>query len=605
MANNKITTTALDFDTIKSSLKSYLQGQSQFTDYDFDGSGLSILLDVLAYNTHYNALYTNLAVNEAFLDSASKRASVVSRSKELGYVPYSSTAATATVTVVITVPSSYGSNVLSLAPQSLFSTSVEGTPFSFFNLDTILAYRNGNTFTYENVIIKEGTYLNYQYTASPNATYIIPNTNVDLSTVRVNVQANAQTSVYETFIRSEDLINLSPTAPAYFIKELSDMTYEIQFGDDLFGKSVAVGSLINIDYLVCNATLPNGASRFTYAGSLPSGASANVITSVKAIGGTFPETIDSIKWNAPRYFAAQNRCVTAEDYKTVIRSRYPNIQSINVWGGEQNIPPSYGDVFVSIKPISGTALSASEKDLILKDIIGPRQIMTVHPKMVDPTYLDVEMAVSFYYDANRTTRSATDIIGLVRQSIMNYNDTTLSQFEGIMRMSQLTRVIDSSEQSIVNSIVTFRVHRHIDVVYNQATNYIVYLANPVYNSGTSEESILSSGFSVLNINQTCYIDDLPTEGTPVGVLRLFYFLNSKKTVLKNVGTIDYDTGLITIKDVIITNVEGDALILFIKTQSDDITSSRNQIVSIDETKLTITPITNTSSDTYKFASGRN
>lgn len=605
MANKRITTTALDFDDIKTSLKTYLQGQSQFSDYDFEGSGLSILLDVLAYNTHYNALYTNLAVNEAFLDSASKRASVVSKAKELGYVPHSSIAATAIVNLTINVPAGYIGNVLSLNRGAVFNTTVEGTTYSFTTVDTRLAYRQANSFVFNNVVIKEGIPLQYKFTVGVDTRYIIPNPNVDLSTLKVQVQENSQTSNFTTYVRSDNILTLDGTSLAYFVKEIDGPLYEIEFGDGVLGKALDNGNLITIDYIACNASLPNNAGSFRYNDTLPANGSQTTVTVSKAYGGVFLEDIESIKWNAPRSFAAQNRCITTEDFKTIITTKYPSVDSVNVWGGETNIPPSYGDVFVSIKPADGIVLSEAEKSYVLTEIIGKRRVVTLHPKLVDPAYINLELNVSFYYDPARTTKTTSDLATIVQQVIVDYNNSVLEKFDGVFRYSQLSGLIDSSEQSITNNIITFKAHRPFDVVYNQAVQYQINFANPIYNSGLPEESVLSTGLNVLNTTNTCYIDDVPTAGTSTGVLRLFYYLNGVKTAVKNIGTVDYATGILKVNDLIITSVEGNTPEFIIKTQSNDVTSSRNHIVTIAEDMLTITPIINTTADDYKFASSRN
>lgn len=605
--NKKITTTELDFDKIKNSLKTYLQGQDQFTDYDFEGSGLTLLLDVLAYNTHYNALYTNLAINEAFLDSASKRASVVSKAKELGYTPFSASAATAVVDITFNAENAeVAPNTLELSRYAPFSTTSNGTTFVFYTTESRLATKVNDKYTFNDVQIKEGSYLTYRFPVIGSIDkFVLPNTKVDLSTLRVRVQDNSQSSTYTTFTRSDTLLNIDSNSTVYFVKEIDNGLYELEFGNDVIGKALSAGNVVVVDYISTSAGLANNAKGFTFSGSLISGMTAAVTTTTAAYGGGDAETIDSIKWNAPRHFATQNRCVTVDDYRTIIQSNYPNVDSINVWGGEQNVPPSYGDVFISIKPATGNVLSAAEQTTIINQVIGNRRIVTVHPKLVDPAYLNMAMDVSFYYNPTDTTLTSADLTTQVRATILDYNNTYLQKFGGVFKFSQLTRLIDGTNPAIVNSIVTFKVRRPIPIVYNEATQYTVNLSNPIYNSGVPEESILSTGFTALNTNYTCYIDDVPTQGSNVGTLRMFYILNSQKTFVRNVGTVNYATGTITISDIIITNVEQDSLEFVIKTQSNDVASSRNQIVQIREDLLNITPIINTSADNYQFAASRN
>ena len=605
--NKKIVTSELDFDKIKLSLKTYLQGQDQFTDYDFEGSGLTMLLDVLAYNTHYNALYTNLAINEAFLDSASKRSSVVSKAKELGYTPFSATAATATVNVTFNAENAEAApSTLELARYSPFSATSNGITFVFYTTESRLATKVNNTYTFTDVEVKEGSYLTYRFNVIDGVnTFVLPNGKVDLSTLRVRVQDNAQSSIYTTFTRSDTLLTVDSNSNVYFVKEIAGGLYELEFGNDIVGKALSSGNVVMVDYMSTSAALANNTRGFTFSGSLPSGMTAAVTTTVAAFGGGDAETIDSIKWNAPRQFATQNRCVTVDDYKTIIQANYPNIDSINVWGGEQNIPPSYGDVFISIKPASGIVLSAAEQDIIINDVIGNRRIVTVHPKLVNPTYLDMEMNVSFYYNPNDTTQTSADLTTKVRDTIIDYNNTALQKFGGVFKYSQLTRLIDNTNTAITNCIVTFKLRRAVDVIFNEAAEYAINLGNPIYNSGSPEESILSTGFAALNTEYTCYIDDVPTEGSNIGALRMFYFLDGVKREVRKVGTVNYATGTIDVTNVIITGIEQDNLEFVIKTQSNDVVSARNQIVQISESLLNITPIINTSADNYQFATSRN
>lgn len=605
MANKRIQTTELDFDGIKQNLKTYLQGQEQFSDYDFEGSGLSILLDVLAYNTHYNALYQNLAINEAFLDSASKRSSVVSKAKELGYVPQSAKSATAVVNVVMINNQINAPQTLEIPRFTPFNTTINDQQFVFYTVDSHLAYRQDNQYVFSNITLKEGEQLVYRFTVENGSEFALPNPGVDISTLRVTVQENAESSTYETYTHSSTLLNIDGTSLVYFVKELDNNFHQIEFGNGVVGKKLEVGNIVTVEYIVCNEDRPNGASTFQYNGGLATNTQAFVTTDTPAFGGSAPEDVDNIKWNAPRTFAAQNRCVTLDDYKTIVYSLYPNARSINVWGGEQNVPPSYGDVFISIKPESSETLSDGEKEFLLNEVIGPRRIVTVRPKLVDPQYLDIELNVSFYYNNQNTNRQAGDIAALIRQTIEAYNEQELNKFGGILKYSALSRQIDQSEPSITSSITTLRLHREIQPRFNTLSQYVVDIGNPIYNSGVPEDSIISTGINVLNIAQIAYIDDIPTEGNSIGQLRLFYYESGRKVVIRNVGTVNYNTGLITINDLIITGIPQDSFKLVIKPQSNDVVSVRNQIASIAPQLVTITPVVDKTADNYSFTSSRN
>lgn len=604
--SRKISTTELDFDKIKQNFKTYLQGQEQFSDYDFEGSSLSILLDVLAYNTHYNALYTNLAINEAFLDSASKRDSVVSKAKEIGYTPRSAQSATAVVDLLlinnqIDAPQSY-----ELPRYTPFRTKVNDTEYVFFTTETFIAYRDNNQYVFGGITLREGVQATHRYTASAsNTSFLIPNPGVDTSTIRVTVQESLQSSTSKTYTLSSSLLNLDGDSTVFFIKETAGELFQVEFGNGIVGKALEPGNVVTVEYIISSADAPNGARTFTYNGAFASSTTYYTTTVTPAFGGAASESVESIKWNAPRAYAAQNRCVTLDDYRSIIYSLYPNAQSINVWGGEQNNPPSYGDVYIAVRPSAGEVLSDGEKEYILNDVIGPRKMVTMHPKFVDPTYLYVELDVSFYYNPNETVRSANDLTATVRNAIIQYGQNNLDKFGGILKYSTLSREIDLAEDSIKSSITTVKIHREITPIYNQTAQYIVDIGNPIYNSGVPEESIISSGFNVINIPQTVYLDDMPVEGRDNGTMRLYYMVGNEKIIVREVGTVVYSKGIVTLNGLVVTGLTDSTFKLIIKPQSNDVVSTRNQIVSIAPNFLTIRPVIDTAADQYSFTSSRN
>lgn len=396
MANKKISTAELDFDQIKTNLKAFMQGQTEFQDYDFEGSAMSVLLDVLAYNTHYNALYTNLAVNESFLDSATKRNSVVSRAKEIGYVPGSAKCSYATVNITVSATTSTPV-ALTLPAYSPFTSTIDDVQYTFYTLEDTTAVLSGNTYTFTGVTIKEGVPLSYKYVVTENQKYVLPNKDVDLSTVTVRVQENQTSSSFETFINNEDIVTLTSTDPAFFVKEIENEYYELEFGNGVIGKALSTGNVVNINYFVSNKGAANGARSFVYQGSTLLGGIVSVITTMEATGGVDKEGIDTIRYNAPRAYSAQNRAVTVNDYRSTILSKYDEADSVNVWGGEDNVPPVYGKVFISIKPKSTETLSAGQKDFILNNIIKPRNVVTITPEFVDPEYIYLAVSTTAYY----------------------------------------------------------------------------------------------------------------------------------------------------------------------------------------------------------------
>lgn len=603
MANNKIQTTDLDFDGIKASLKNFLSGQQKFSDYDFEGSALSIILDVLAYNTHFNALYLNLATNEAFLDSASKRDSVVSKAKELGYVPNSIESAKATVNIVLSgnVGPSY-----TIPKYTQFKSKVGDKEFSFYTTTTYNAERLSGFYTYEGVELTQGTLLDYSFEADGLTTsFTLPNTNVDLSSLVVVVQETPEASGFETYLKSDNVLEANGSSLIYFVKEVAGGRHQIEFGNGVVGKALEAGNIVTVTYMVSAGDAANSAKSFTFAAS-PSGLSPYVSTTAAAFGGAPAEDIEDIKWNAPRAFVAQNRCVTVEDFKTVVNSEYPHAASINVWGGEDNNPPTYGNVYIAVKPEGAERLSEGEKDYLLNTIIKPRCTLTIHPKIVDPEYLYVEPQVAFYYAPTETNKTDAQLTESVRDAIVTYNDNTLAKFGGVLKGSVLSRIVDTTDECIKSSVTTLLLKYKLKPVYDRTSSYEIKLGNPIYNSGVAEQSVTSTGLSILEHNGTVYFEDEPTAGSSVGKLRLYYLVQNKKTYLPKIyGTIDYDTGKITIVGIIILGIVGTDLEFIIKPQSSDVAGAHNRIVTIVLKSGAVVPVVDQIADKYRFTSARN
>jgi len=614
MANKNITVAELDFDAIKSNIKTFLRAQSTFADYDFEGAGLSVLLDILAYNTHYNALYTNLAVNESFLDSASKRSSVVSRAKEIGYIPHSATGATATVNIVVSGTTSSPAT-LTLPAYSSFSTTIDGANYTFYNTEAIVTSRVGSTYTFTGVQIKEGTPLTFKYTVADGVQYILPNANVDLYTLKVRVQENASSSNFETFVNQEDIINLDGTSAVYFVKEIEGQLYELEFGNDTIGKALVSGNVVNLTYMITNKTDGNGARLFTYTGSTLLGGTVAITTTTPAVGGADIESIESVRYNAPRSYASQNRAVTVEDYKSIIFRLYPEAQTVNAWGGEDNIPPSYGRIYLSIQPISTSILTDSQKEYIIREILKQKNVVSITPIIVDPEYINLEINTAVYYNPRLTVKTETELKDLVINTIRAYNTENLESFTGIFRHSNLSSQIDATEDSIISNITTIKLHREIEVEYNSNSTYTIYLGNPIYNSGVPEESITSTGFYIQGNENIMYLEDLPTLGTNNGVLKMYYYVGDIKTYFRTFGTIDYSNGIVTMPELEITGIDqttSDIFELIIKPQSNDVVSIRNQLVTIPDSQISVSVILDKVSvgdpaggANYQFTSSRN
>lgn len=607
-SNKKINVTTLDFDDIKTNLKTFLSGQTEFQDYDFEGSAMSVLLDILAYNTHYNALYNNMAINEMFLDSARKRNSVVSLSKMLGYSPRSATCAKATINLTISAPNSGATNLV-LPAYTPFTTTVNNTNYTFYTNGAVNSVSSTGIFTFSDLEITEGTPLSFNYTVDSGTRFIIPNANVDLNTLNVMVQENATSSVYTTFNNADSLVNATPSSKLYWVKEIDDSLYEITFGDGNLGMALSVGNVVHFNYFISSLDAPNGARNFSYAGgTLIPGANVSIVTNSPAANGAAPEDIDSIRFNAPRMYASQNRAVTPDDYKAIVYSLFSDAASVTCWGGEDNNPPVYGKVYLCVKPKDADKLTTTQKTLLTSTILQQRNVVSVSPVIVDPEYINVAVTSTVYYNDQATTKTAADIAALVTNTINAYNVNELDRFDGVFRFSKLSKLIDGSDPSIVSNITTILLRRALLVRYNTSAQYLLNMINPIWSSGAPEESFKSTGFYIAGSDQIHYLDD---DG--VQYVRLFrYGANGIKIIVNpTIGTIDYNKGIVDIKNLNITALADADLEISIRPLSNDVVSALTQIVHIppEHMKVVAIPDPTSSGDlrggyNYTFTSSR-
>lgn len=592
----QITVSELDFDLIKQSLKDFMKGQDSFTDYDFEGSSLSILLDILAYNTHYNSLYTNMAVNEAFLDSASKRNSVVSHAKMLGYTPRSVTSPTASVNLRVYNTSSTP-GILTIPKHTPFSTMVDGEQFNFHTTEDVSVSLSGGEYNFSEVSIIEGTPVSFSYTVAVGTKFIIPNQNCDISTLKVRVKENSLSVNSTTFDNVESLVDVTGTSNVYFVKEIEGELYEIEFGDGILGTALQSGNVVTLEYFITNSTVTNKAKFFTYQGGSLLGGTVVVTTVQAASGGRDIEDIESIRFLAPKFFSSQNRAVTAGDYTAIILKDFSEAKSVNVWGGEDNDPPMYGKVFICIKPLSSSKLTEADKKYVKETILKDKMGIAVVAELVDPKDINLEVSSSVYFDPNLTTRTSSDLETLVKETIEDYNTNNLEKFGSGFRSSQLSKLIDQTDNSIVSNITTVKIHYPITPLFNVKANYVISLGNPI--SDDSSQNILSTGFTILGSDDVVYLED---DGE--GILRLFNLTsNNEKVVMYDVGTVDYSTGKIDVPTLNITTFEGTEFKLIIKPESYDIISVRDQIVQIPSELISVSAIVD-NADNYIFTSSR-
>jgi hypothetical protein len=589
----------LDFDQIKTNLKTFLNAQTEFTDYDFEGSGLSILLDVLAYNTHYNAYLANMVVNEMFLDSAVKRSSAVSIAKHLGYTPVSARGAVANLDIVVTNPSNLPAS-LTMDRYTPFTSTVDGVPYTFLTTDAKTAQRVGSTYTFADVDVTEGTLLSYSYVVSditPAAKYEIPNEAVDTTTIKVSVQTSSSDTTTNTYTLSTDITGIGSTSAVYYLEQNPQGKYQIYFGDGIIGKSLAAGNIITIQYLVATGSAVNVSSTVSQsftAGTTIGGSSSIAITvNSNSTGGANTESITSIKFNAPRVNASKNRAVTATDYEALILANYAGAESVSVWGGEDNDPPYYGKVLISLKPYSGFTISDATKNSIKNNILKTKQGITIIPEFVDPTFFFVNITADIVYNSSITTLSSDQIKTQVNTAITDYFSTNLQKFNREFIYSALTSAILAKNSSITSALISLKLQRRIIPTLN-TTNIFTGDTSIKYRNPLKPGTIFSSYFfiSVGGVSTLVKITDLPNDTPPndsgSGVLRLVNVVNSS-IVAANVGTVNYGTGVVSISGITPTGtptgVTDIRITGTVQEASYNLAVSRSEILVQDDTTI--------------------
>jgi len=601
----KMQITELDFDTIKGNLKTYMKGQNEFTDYDFEGSGLNVLLDVLSYNTHYNAFMANMAANEMFLDTAVKRNSVASHAKALGYTPTSTKAPVAYVDVTV---NNANTATVTMAAGHAYNTTISGTTYQFVNITSRVLQPTAGIYVYSNIPIYEGTWVTTKFTKDVNDAdqkFIIPNANVDISTLTVTIQTSVTDTTLTTFTKANNLLEIKSTTNAYFIQETIDAEWEVYFGDGVVGSALDDGNIVILAYVVTNGIQANGANSFSSATSISGFADITVATQTAAADGAAQEGIDAIKFNAPFSYAAQNRTVTAADYKAIIPQIYANVKALAVWGGEYNDPAAYGKVYISILPKTGLTLTTSTKASIITSL-QEYNVVSITPELVDLETTQIVPTVTFKYDANATAKSKESLATLITTAITNYSTTSLEQFEQIFRYSPFTTLIDEVDPAILSNITNIKISKTFKPTLATALKYTINFSNALFHphsghaaetTGTLPGGILSStGFTITGNSNTYYLED---DGE--GLVTAYYISGSTKVYLTtgSVGTIDYTTGDIVLTKINIATVgqvdgaDSTSIRLTVQPASNDVVPVRNQILQIDTVNLSVTGVADT------------
>ena len=516
MADNRLQVAELDFDTIKTNLKSYLKQQSEFQDYDFEGSGLDVLINLLAYNTHYNAYYLNMVANEAFLDTALLRDSVVSHAKTLGYVPYSKSASKAVINLTVETGSSTVDTVTIPKGFVLLSNTIDNQTYNFNVMADTTVTKSGTKYFFENLEIKEGQFVAYSFTqdesANPKGIFEIPDADVDTNTITVSVRPSSSNSQVTIYNKVADILDVTSSSEVYFLQEARGGKFKIYFGDNVIGKKINDGAIVNITYLSTNGRAADKASSFTVSAAIGAFTNITVDTVSVAAGGTNRETVSEVKYNAVAQFATQNRLVTFKDYESYITKNYPSLDSISVWGGEEETPPVYGKVFISIKPKTDYYISETEKRRILDDIVKPKSIVSVQTEFRDPEFLYLLVNNYIQYDPKKTTVSADGIKNNIRNAIIGYRNSKLNKFGAKFILSKMQDAVDATNlNSIIGSETVVRLQKRFLPVLNQSKNYTIKFNAPLHR-GTITNKLTSTSFNVLDtdgVERTAIFDEIP------------------------------------------------------------------------------------------------
>ena len=559
----------LDFDQIKVSLKEYIRANSTFTDYDFEGSNLSSIIDLLAYNTYITSYNANMVSNEVFIDSATLRENVVSLARNIGYVPKSRKAASATISFFVdcTNISPTPSNItLKKGPVASTSGTFGNQSFVFSIISDITVPVLDGIASFDEIAVYQGSLLTSNFTYSsrtPNAKFILPNSGIDTSLINVVVKGNQGSTTKVAYTVQDSLFNIGKESKVYYLQEIEDERYQLIFGDGIFGKALEEGNFIIVDYIVSSGDSGNGVNQFEFAGSLSYTRNGNdytvtdgislISTDISSKGGETIETVDSIKKFAPRIYASQNRALTANDYETLIPAKiYPETESISVFGGEELIPPQYGKVFISIKPKTGDFLPNLIKENI-RMRLKKYAVAGIVPEILDLKYLYIEVDSKIYYNSNLASTGAA-VSSTVTNNANKYAESSeMNKYGARFKYSKFLNIIDQSDQAITSNITTVTMRRDLRAALNTFAEYSIGFGNEFHIKSMDGYNIKSSAFQISGITENVYISDIPNTNRIDGSLFLFTLPSPSSTsptiVRRNVGTVNYEKGIITLNPI--------------------------------------------------------
>ena len=591
MANSSINLVDLDFNSLKSSLKSHLTSQARFQDYNFDGSNMNVLLDLLAYNTYLNTFYMNMVASEMFLDSAQLRDSIVSHAKELNYLPRSFRSAQANVNIAIT-PSTNVTSVV-IPAQTGFTSRVGSNTFSFATDESIAITSSNNGVFYANSItLYEGSYVQDTFVKNniqENQRFLLTNPNIDTTSITVTVSENSGANVY-TYTPVYSLFGLSSNSQIFFTQPAENELYEVTFGDNVSGRAPLNGAIISVVYRVCSGELPNGADTFINNSSIDGHANVSITINSEAVNGSISESNNSIKFNAPRSFQAQERAVTESDYETLLTREFPEIQAISVFGGEKQDPPQYGKVFISVDITNSDGIPDIKKN-IYNEYLKDKVPLGITTEIINPEFIYLNIICNVNYNYNITSLSENQLSTKVLTAITNYNDTYLNDFNANFRYSNFVYSIDACDASIINNdtvaypyyLLTLNREENASFSFSFNSEILITTPSDTVHPISSDRGVFSSSF--IKDGLTCQLED---DG--LGNIRIVRITSSSHFEFSKVGTIDYATGTVVISNLNVGSFSGNGIKLYVKTVSRDYSTTLKNILKIKPEDITVTMV---------------
>ena len=573
--------TELDFSQIKDNLKTFLQGQDRFKDYNFEGSNMNVLLDVLAYNTFHNNFYANMAINEMFLDSAQLRESVVSHAKGLNYIPRSRTGARARVNIALSVNDN--PSFVTIPSKTKFTAQCGSKTFNFYNTSAVTIYPINNSYAYSNLEIIEGSWVNesFEVLADLNERFILANDSINAGTVKVYVKENSTSTTSTEYVLRNSIFGVETTAKVFYLQAAEDNKYEIVFGKDSFGAQPVAGNVLNVEYMITNADEANGITSFAIPENIAS-YPTTVTLSAGSEGGAERESIESIKYYAPRSIQVQDRAVTASDYEVLLKTRYPEIQAVSVYGGEELTPPRYGRVVIAVDVKDADGVSENNKRTYAS-FLRERSPVSIEPLVISPDFMYLFVNATVYFNTKTTALGESDIRSKVTTAIQNYSDTYLNDFKIRFKQSNLSSAIDGSDPNVISNDLEVLPVIPLNPALNIANNFDVSFGNELVRDqhiepgevyATYKPTIRSSTF--IYRGASCLIND-----NGFGVLRIIRLQNNSFVVVNgNVGTVDYDTGRVIIRNLNVSAYSGSEIRLFGRPVAQTITAPKSRILSI-------------------------